>query len=71
MEEIIRMANLLPILGRRVIWKRPEFTTGELGYSERQPIPKKEWREANLKCSKQNSVFYTDYALENWQGEKD
>jgi len=56
-EKIIRECRLLPIFGKRVYMENVGVTAGRVGYSGNGNYTQKNGVKANLKMSKQNSVF--------------
>ncbi|MCM4172843.1 HD domain-containing protein [Arenibacter sp. TNZ] len=70
MEEIIRDADCSHF-GKKSYMETSELLREELDIQGTATYTQKEWREANLKMFQTEQRFYTDYALENWQGEKD
>ena len=69
LEEIIRDADCSHF-GKKSYLETAELLREELDILGLATYTQKEWREANLKMFQTEQRFYTDYALQNWQEEK-
>ena len=69
LEEIIRDADCSHF-GKKSYMETSELLREELEILGLATYSQKEWREANLKMLQTDQRFYTDYALQNWQEEK-
>ena len=69
LEEIIRDADCSHF-GKKSYMETSELLREELEILGLAAYSQKEWREANLKMLQTDQRFYTDYALQNWQEEK-
>tara|TARA_R110002167_G_scaffold1061_3_gene4616 strand:- start:1160 stop:2350 length:1191 start_codon:yes stop_codon:yes gene_type:complete len=69
LEEIIRDADCSHF-GKKSYLETAELLREELDILGLATYTQKEWREANLKMLQTEQRFYTDYALQNWQEEK-
>jgi predicted metal-dependent HD superfamily phosphohydrolase len=69
LEEIIRDADCSHF-GKKSYMETSELLREELEILGMAAYSQKEWREANLKMLQTDQRFYTDYALQNWQEEK-
>src|SRR5690606_27995182 len=69
LEEIIRDADCSHF-GKKSYMETSELLREELEILGLAAYSQKEWREANLKMLQTEQRFYTDYALQNWQEEK-
>src|SRR5690606_16453006 len=69
LEEIIRDADCSHF-GKKSYMETSELLREELEILGLAAYSQKEWRETNLKMLQTDQRFYTDYALQNWQEEK-
>ncbi|MCM4163757.1 MULTISPECIES: Pycsar system effector family protein [unclassified Arenibacter] len=69
LEEIIRDADCSHF-GKKSYMETSELLREELEILGMAAYSQKEWRETNLKMLQTDQRFYTDYALQNWQEEK-
>jgi predicted metal-dependent HD superfamily phosphohydrolase len=70
LEEIIRDADASHI-GQKSYLETSELLREELSLLGKANYSSEEWREKNIKMFRAKHRFYTDYAIENWQGRKD
>ena len=65
-EKIIRDADCSHF-SQKSYFETSDFLREELSQLEIANYSSKEWREANIKMFEKEHLFYTEYALENWQ----
>lgn len=70
LEEIIRDADCSHF-GKKSYMETSELLREELDILGIATYSQKEWRDVNLKMFQTEQRFYTEYALTNWQEEKD
>jgi len=70
LEEIIRDADCSHF-GKKSYMETSELLREELDILGIATYSQKEWRDVNLKMFQTEQRFYTEYALKNWQEEKD
>ena len=69
-EEIIRDADASHF-AQKSYWQTTDFLKEELSLLNIANYSNKEWREENIKMFKDEHRFYTAYAKENWEKEKE
>ena len=69
-EEIIRDADASHF-AQKSYWQTTDFLKEELSLLNIANYSNKEWREENIKMFKDEHRFYTTYAKENWEKEKE
>lgn len=70
LEKIIRDADASHF-GKDYFEEASEFLRRELELQEVKTFSSSEWLDENIKVLSQKHQFYTDYALRNWQSEKE
>ena len=70
LEKIIRDADASHF-GKDYFEEASEFLRLEYKLQTRKNYSEKEWRKINIKLLTEGHEFYTDYALENWQPQKE